>query len=176
MQINRFKIDNIVGENVSIEDNSLVYNGVKIGANSRVLFFANLYGCDIGSNCMIGSYVEIQAGAKLGNGVKVGSHTFICDGVTIGNKVFLGHGVMFINDNHPVGTKQTGELEKMDDWQNRFVRTIIEDDVKIGSNVTILGGLTIGKGALIGAGAVVTKNVPAGETWVGNPARKIEKK
>lgn len=175
MIIDRNKIPNIIGDNVDIENNSLVYNGVRIGNNSRVLFFANLYGCEIGENCMIGTYVEIQAGAKIGNGVKVGSHSFICDGVKIGDRVFVGHGVMFINDKRPVGTKPNGELEVVVDWKERFVETIIEDDVKIGSNATIMGGITIGKGALIGAGSVVTKNVPAGETWVGVPAKKLEK-
>jgi UDP-3-O-[3-hydroxymyristoyl] glucosamine N-acyltransferase len=85
MKVNRNKAPNIIGNNVDIEENSLVYNGVKIGDNTRVLFFANLYGCEVGQNCMIGSYVEVQSGAKIGNGVKVGSHSFICDGVRVGD-------------------------------------------------------------------------------------------
>ena len=133
-------------------------NNVKIPQPGLV----NLYGCSIGDNTMIGAFVEIQKGAKVGRNCKIESHSFICDGVDIGDNVFVGHGVMFINDRHPKCSRN---------WT--LEHTLIKNNVSIGSGATIMCGITIGEGALIGAGSVVTKNVPPGETWVGNPARKI---
>jgi acetyltransferase-like isoleucine patch superfamily enzyme len=96
--------------------------------------------------------------------------------VEIGDNCFIGHGVMFINDNYPRAVNNEGEAESEEDWAGRFVKTVIEDNVAVGSNVTILGNITIGEGALIGAGSVITKNVPAREVWAGNPAKKIRDK
>lgn len=121
----------------------------------------NLYGCEIGDGSMVGPFVEIQDEVKIGKNCRIQSHSFICSKVTIGNGVFVGHGVMFNNDRHPVHRDSQ-------DWEE----TIVEDDVVIGSNATILP-CRIGKGALIGAGAVVTKDVPSGKVVAGNPAKVI---
>lgn len=148
---------------------------VKLGKNVKLAKFINLYGCSIGDNTKIGAFVEIQKNAVLGKNCKISSHSFICDGVRIGNNCFIGHSVVFINDNYPRAVNEKGVLEEEKDWAGRFVKTVIGHDVAIGSNVTILGGVTIGDGSLIGAGSVVTKNIPPGEIWVGNPARFFKK-
>ena len=153
-----------------------VADDVKLGKNVRLSKFINLYGCTIGDNTKIGAFVEIQKNARVGKNCKVSSHTFICDGVEIGDNCFIGHSVVFINDNHPKASRDDGEMENESDWMPRFVRTKVGNHVSIGSNVTVLGGVSIGDGALIGAGSVVTKNVPPGEVWVGNPARLLRKK
>lgn len=138
----------------------------KIGKNTKVWSFVNLYGCEIGDNCMIGAFVEIQKGVKIGNNVRVQSHAFICEGVTIEDNVFIGHGVMFTNVKHP----------SMRTYPNKpILKTLVKEGAIIGSNATILP-VTIGKNAVIGAGAVVTKNVPANTIVAGNPARAIKKK
>ena len=131
--------------------------------------FTNLYGCQIGAETRIGTFVEVQAGATIGARCKIQSHTFICDGVDIGDRVFVGHGVLFVNDKVPRATTPEGELQGTDDWN--LLRTTIEDDVSLGTGCIILGGVTVGRGALVGAGAVVTTDVAAGETVVGVPAR-----
>jgi UDP-2-acetamido-3-amino-2,3-dideoxy-glucuronate N-acetyltransferase len=115
--------------------------------------------------------VEVQRGAEIGSGCKIQSHTFICDGVRIGDGVFVGHGVTFINDMYPAATAADGALQTEADWE--LVETIVEDGASIGSGATILGGVRIGAGARVGAGAVVTRDVPASSTVVGNPARVI---
>jgi len=130
--------------------------------------FVNLYGCQIGDFTKIGTFVEIQKGVNIGKYCKISSHTFICEGVTIHNNVFVGHNVTFINDRYPGATNPNGGLQTEEDWV--VVPTIVEDNVSIGSSVTILCGITIGAGAVIGAGSVVTKDVPQGEIWAGNPA------
>jgi acetyltransferase-like isoleucine patch superfamily enzyme len=135
--------------------------------------FTNLYGCQIGDETQIGTYVEIQRGASVGARCKIQSHTFICDGVEIGDEVFVGHGVMFINDLHPRAATDSGALQSSEDWE--LVRTVVEDRASIGSGAVILGGVTIGAGALVGAGAVVTRDVPAGAVVVGNPARSRQR-
>ncbi len=134
----------------------------KIGKGTIIRPFVNLYGCTIGRNCMIGTFVEIQKGAIIGNRVRVQSHSFICEGVTIEDDVFIGHGVMFINDKYP---------KVASDWKLLPVR--VKKGASIGSNATILGGVTIGEKAMIGAGSVVTRDVPAGTTVAGNPARRL---
>jgi len=149
---------------VSISQNAIVVD-CKIGDGTSVWHFANLYGCQIGSNCTVGSYVEITRGVVIGNNVTISSHSFICELVTIEDNVFVGHGVMTINDIKPPSYKKTGSKA---DWQ----RTLIGRGVVIGSNATLFP-VSIGEYAVVGAGAVVTKNVPPGATVVGNPARII---
>jgi UDP-2-acetamido-3-amino-2,3-dideoxy-glucuronate N-acetyltransferase len=140
----------------------------------RVVIFhpdlVNLYGCRIGDDTKIGSFVEIQKNATVGGRCKVSSHTFICEGVTIEDEVFIGHGVMFINDPHPRATSD-GHLQSEADWA--VVRTRVQRGASIGSGATILCGVTIGEKAMVGAGAVVTRDVAAGETVVGVPARVV---
>lgn len=131
-----------------------------IGKRTKIWQFVNLYGCRIGQDCMIGTFVEIQKGSRIGNRVRVQSHTFICEGITIEEDVFVGHHVVFINDKYPRVDK------KMD-----FLKTVVKQGASIGSNATILGGITIGKHAIVGAGAVVTKDVPDFAVVAGNPAK-----
>jgi len=144
---------------------------VKLGKNVKLSKFINLYGCAIDDNTKIGAFVEVQKGAEIGKNCKISSHTFICEGVTIGDDCFIGHSVVFINDNYPRSINANKSMETEKDWKRRFVKTDIGRGVSIGSNSTILGNVAIGKGAVIGAGSVVTKNVPPCEIWVGNPAR-----
>jgi acetyltransferase-like isoleucine patch superfamily enzyme len=148
---------------------------VKLGINVRLSKFINLYGCTIGDNTKIGSFVEIQKNAIVGKNCKISSHSFICEGVTIGDNCFIGHNVTFINDNYPRAANLDGELETEKDWLGRFVKTIIDNEVSIGSSATILGGVTIGSRSIIGAGSVVTKNIPPDQIWAGNPAKFIRR-
>ena len=133
----------------------------------------NLYGCTIGDETMIGTFVEVQAGATVGKRCRIQSHSFICEGVTIGDGVFVGHGVMFTNDRHPRAIRSDGELVGRNDWT--LETTIVESGASIGSGAVILPGVIIGANALIGAGAVVTRNVQANSVVVGNPARVVQK-
>jgi acetyltransferase-like isoleucine patch superfamily enzyme len=142
---------------------------VKLGRDVRIYGFVNLYGCEIGDETKIGTFVEIQKGAKIGGRCKIGSHTFICEGVTIESGVFVGHGVTFINDRYPRATNSTGQLQTEADWHCQV--TLVKQGATIGSGVTLLGGITIGENAIVGAGSVVTKDVPANATVAGNPAR-----
>ena len=142
---------------------------VEFGRGVVVQAFTNLYGCSIGDDTRIGTFVEVQRGASIGRRCKIQSHTFICDGVEIGDEVFVGHGVMFINDLNPRAATETGELKIGADWE--LVRTYVEDRAAIGTGAVILGGVRIGAGALVGAGAVVTRDVPPGAVVVGSPAR-----
>ena len=144
---------------------------VKLGRDVVIYNFVNLYGCEIGDATKIGSFVEIQKGARVGRNCKVSSHSFICEGVTIEDGVFIGHGVIFINDKYPRATAAGGALQTDADWE--VVPTIVKRGASIGSGATILCGLTIGEGALVGAGAVVINDVPAGVTVAGNPARLL---
>ena len=144
---------------------------VKLGHGVKVYAFVNLYGCEVGDESRIGTFVEIQKGARIGKRVKVSSHTFICEGVTIEDEVFIGHGVMFINDRYPRATTESGESQNEADWV--CVPTLVKRRASIGSNATILCGVTIGEGALVGAGSVVTHDVPAGAVVAGNPAHVI---
>lgn len=131
----------------------------------------NLYGCRVGKGSRIGAFVEIQKGAVVGRNVKVSSHTFICEGVEIEDGVFVGHGVMFINDIYPSAVTAAGALQTEADWT--LVRTRVRARAAIGSNATIMGGVTVGEAALVGAGAVVTHDVPAHAIVAGVPARVI---
>jgi acetyltransferase-like isoleucine patch superfamily enzyme len=151
-----------------------IADDVRLGKNVYLSKFINLYGCNIGDNTKIGAFVEIQKDVTIGNHCKISSHSFICSGVVISDGCFIGHGVMFINDNHPKAVAPNGALEVDEDWKDRFVPTYIGRQAVIGSGAIILGGITIGDGAMIGAGSVVTRNVPAHETWYGNPARRHE--
>ena len=147
---------------------------VKLGQDVKIYAFVNLYGCEIGDESKVGTFVEIQKGAKIGKRVKVSSHTFICEGVTIEDEVFIGHGVMFINDKYPRSTTEDGSIQTEADWVCDL--TTIKKRASIGSNATILCGVTIGEGAMVGAGSVVTHDVPAGAVVAGNPARPIHVK
>jgi acetyltransferase-like isoleucine patch superfamily enzyme len=131
----------------------------------------NLYGCTIGDETKIGTFVEIQKNASIGARCKISSHTFVCEGVLIDDGVFVGHGVMFINDRYPRAANPDGTLQTESDW--RVVQTRVRRGASIGSNATILCGVTIGEGAVVGAGAVVTKDVPPYKTVAGVPARVI---
>ncbi len=142
---------------------------VRFGTGVVVRAFANLYGCRIGDDTRIGTFVEIQRGAVVGARCKIQSHTFICDGVTIGDEVFVGHGVMFVNDKRPVAATDAGELKTAEHWE--LLRIVVESRASIGSGAVILGGVRIGEGALVGAGAVVTRDVAPGEVVAGVPAR-----
>ncbi len=146
---------------------------VKLGKDVKIYAFVNLYGCEIGDETKVGTFVEIQKGAKIGKRVKVSSHTFICEGVTIEDEVFIGHGVMFINDKYPRSATASGQLQTEADWE--CVPTLIQRGASIGSNSTILCGVTIGANAIVGAGSVVTKDVPAGTIVAGVPARVLRK-
>ncbi len=146
---------------------------VKLGKNVSIHCFVNLYGCSIGDDSRVGSFVEVQKNANVGARCKISSHTFICEGVTIEDDVFVGHGVMFINDLDPRATAD-GKPQGEADWT--VVPTRVCKGASIGSNATIVGGVTIGEGSLIGAGAVVTKDVPAGVVVVGNPARVLRRR
>jgi len=141
------------------------------GKNTKVWNFVNLYGCKIGNDCTIGSFVEIQNGVNVGNRVKIESHSFICEGVKVEDEVFIGHHAVFINDNYPLSVNRDGSLRKKEDW--KILRTIIKRGASIGSNSTILGGIIIGENSVVGAGSVVTKNVSRNVVVAGNPARMI---
>lgn len=142
---------------------------VKLGRNVRLHDFVNLYGCEIGDDVKIGTFVEIQKGVKVGNRCKISSHSFICEGVILEEGVFIGHNVTFTNDRFPRATNSGGQLQTEADWE--CVGTLVKRGASIGSGATLLCGVTIGENAMIGAGSVVTKDVPAGATVAGNPAR-----
>ncbi len=150
----------------------LIASDVKLGRGVRIYGFVNLYGCEIGDETRIGSFVEIQKGAKVGARCKISSHTFICEGVEIEAEVFVGHGVTFINDHRPRATNANGELQGDADWSCQ--KTVVKRGASIGSGSTLLGGITIGENALVGAGSVVTRDVPANTTVAGNPARELQ--
>lgn len=142
---------------------------VVLGENVRIFHYVNLYGCTIGDGSKIGTFVEIQKGVTIGRNVKVSSHTFICEGVTIEDGVFVGHHVCFINDLYPRAVNPDGSMQSEKDWA--VVPTVVKCGASIGSNTTVLGGVTIGENAIVGAGSVVTKDVPPNTIVAGNPAR-----
>ena len=145
---------------------------VKLGKGVRIYDFTNLYGCEIGDDVKIGTFVEIQKGAKIGHRCKVSSHTFICEGVTIEDEVFIGHNVTFINDRYPRATNGGGALQTEADWSCES--TVVKRGASIGSGAVLLCGVTVGENAIVGAGSVVTRDVPAGAVVAGNPARILK--
>ena len=151
----------------------MIAKDVVLGENVRIFQpdLVNLYGCRIGDGTKVGAFVEVQRGAAIGANCKISSHTFICDGVTIEDGVFVGHGVMFINDVHPRAVNPDGALQSEADWA--VVPTRIRSQASLGSNCTIMGGVTVGVGAMVGAGAVVTHDVPDYAIVAGVPARVI---
>ncbi len=150
-----------------------IADDVKLGRDVLIYNFVNLYGCEIGDETRIGTFVEIQRGARLGRRVKVSSQTFICEGVEIEDHVFVGHGVTFTNDRYPRAVTPGGELQTNDDWT--VVPTVVRRGASIGSGSTILCGIEIGENSIVGAGSVVTHDVPPGAIVAGNPARVLRK-
>jgi UDP-2-acetamido-3-amino-2,3-dideoxy-glucuronate N-acetyltransferase len=154
---------------VADPDFKRISQDVRLGKDVKIFAFVNLYGCEIGDESKIGTFVEIQKGARIGKRVKISSHTFICEGVVIEDEAFIGHGVMFINDRYPRSTTSEGMTQTEADWT--LENTLVNRRASIGSNATILCGVTIGENAIVGAGSVVTRDVPANAVVAGNPAR-----
>jgi len=144
---------------------------VKLGKNVKLYAFVNLYGCEIGDETSIGTFVEIQKGAKVGARCKIQSHTFVCEGVTIEDEVFIGHGVNFINDSYPRAVSADGRPQGDRDWN--VIPTLVKRGASIGTGAVLLAGVTVGESAIVGAGSVVTKDVPPGAVVAGNPARVL---
>jgi UDP-2-acetamido-3-amino-2,3-dideoxy-glucuronate N-acetyltransferase len=159
-------------EKVTINNEKQSLNNISIGKDVRIFNFVNAYGCSIDDNSKVGAFVEIQKGATIGKNCKISSHTFICEGVHIEDNVFIGHGVMFTNDLFPRATNANGSQQTDADW--KVIETHVRKGASIGSNATILCGITIGENALVGAGAVVTKNVPPNTVVAGSPAKVIK--
>jgi acetyltransferase-like isoleucine patch superfamily enzyme len=144
---------------------------VRLGKDTKLSQFINLYGCEIGDHTKIGAFVEVQKNAKIGKNCKISSHSFVCEGVSIQDNVFVGHGVTFINDSYPRATTPTGNLQTEKDW--RVEPTLVKKGASIGSGATILCNLVIGENAIVGAGSVVTRDVPDNAIVAGNPARLL---
>ena len=142
---------------------------VKLGEDVVIHGLVNLYGCSIGRGSKVGAFVEIQKNASVGEQCKISSHSFLCEGVRIADRVFVGHGVMFTNDRYPRAANPDGSMQTDDDWEP--IPTTVMEGASIGSNATILCGVTIGEFAVVGAGSVVTRDIPARQIWAGNPAR-----
>ena len=154
-------------------DNKKIATDVILGKGVILNAFINLYGCRIGDHTKIGTFVEIQKGATIGKNCKISSHSFICEGVIIEDEVFIGHGVIFINDKYPRAANASGALQTGDDWE--VIPTRVKAGASIGSNATVLCGLTIGTGSIIGAGSVVINDVQDKVIAAGNPARVIRR-
>ena len=150
-----------------------INDSTKLGQNVKIFHpsLVNLYGCTVGDDTKIGTFVEIQKGATIGARCKISSHTFICEGVVIEDEVFVGHGVMFTNDRYPRAANVDGSLQTEADWTVEITR--VRRAASIGTGAVIVSGVTIGEAALIGAGAVVTKDVPDHAIVAGVPARVI---
>lgn len=161
-------------EAVTLNNEKQSLNNVLLGKDVRIFNFVNAYGCSIDDNSKVGAFVEIQKGASIGKNCKISSHTFICEGVHIADNCFIGHGVMFTNDLFPRATNPDGSQQTEADW--KLVETFVKKGASIGSNATILCGITIGENALVGAGAVVTKDVPENAVVAGNPAKILKAK
>jgi UDP-2-acetamido-3-amino-2,3-dideoxy-glucuronate N-acetyltransferase len=156
-------------QTVTINNDKQSLNNVTLGENVRIFNFVNAYGCSIDDGSKVGAFVEIQKGVFIGKNCKISSHSFLCEGVHIEDNVFVGHGVMFTNDLFPRATNADGSQQTEADW--KVIETHVKKGASIGSNATILAGITIGENALIGAGSVVTKDVPANTIVAGSPAR-----
>jgi UDP-2-acetamido-3-amino-2,3-dideoxy-glucuronate N-acetyltransferase len=154
-------------------DTKIIAPTVKLGQNVSLGHFINLYGCSIGDETKVGPFVEIQKNAFIGKRCKIQSHSFICEGVTIEDECFIGHGVMFTNDKYPRSTADSGSLQTEADWA--VIPTLVRKRASIGSNATILCGITIGEEAIVGAGSVVTSDVPPRSIVAGNPAKVIRR-
>ena len=154
-------------------DTKKIAPDVILGKNVVLSDFINLYGCRIGSGTRIGPFVEVQKNAVIGKCCKIQSHTFICEGVTIEDEVFIAHGVMFTNDKFPRATNESGGLQTEEDWE--VIPTLVKKGASIGSNATLLCGITIGSGSIVGAGSVVIEDVPDKTIVAGNPAKIIRK-
>ena len=150
-----------------------IADSVKLGENVKIFHpeLVNLYGCTVGDDTRVGTFVEIQKGAVIGARCKISSHSFVCEGVTIEDEVFIGHGVMFTNDRFPRAANSDGSPQTEADWS--VVTTLVRRSASIGSGATVICGVTIGRGAMVGAGAVVTKDVPDYAVVAGVPARVI---
>lgn len=159
-------------ELLTIQSNTQNLRNVRVGKNVQIFSFVNAYECTIGDGSKVGTFTEIQKEVVIGKNCKISSHSFICTGVELEDNVFIGHGVMFTNDLYPRATREDGQLQTEADWQ--LIKTKIKKGASIGSNATILCGITIGENAIVGAGAVVTKDVAANTTVAGNPARIIK--
>jgi len=153
-----------------LQANFIRLSNVTLGRDVKIYCFVNAYGCEIGDDTRVGAFVEIQKGSKIGARCKISSHAFICEGVTIEDNVFVGHGVMFTNDKFPRATNADGSPQSDADWT--VMNTLVKQGASIGTNATILPGVTIGRAAMVGAGAVVTSDVPDGATVAGVPARE----
>jgi acetyltransferase-like isoleucine patch superfamily enzyme len=147
-------------------------NNVTLGKNVKIFDFVNLYGCTIGDDTKVGTFVEIQKNATIGKNCKISSHTFICEGVHIEDNVFVGHNVTFINDKIPKSVNENGSMQSEKDW--KVIETFIKKGSSIGSSATIMCGVTVGENAIVGAGAVVTKDVPPNSIVAGVPAKIIK--
>lgn len=147
----------------------LIAPNVKLGSRVKIYSFTNLYGCELGDDVKVGTFVEIQKGARIGSRCKISSHTFICEGVVLEDEVFVGHGVTFTNDLYPRATTEDGKLQTEADW--KCLSTLVKRGASIGSGATLLCGITIGEHAVVGAGSVVTKDVPPYAVVAGNPAK-----
>jgi len=150
-----------------------IASDVKLGRNVQIYNFVNLYGCEIGDGTKIGTFVEIQKGARVGRNCKISSHSFICEGVTIEDNVFVGHHVVFINDSYPRATTKHRHMQSEADWE--VIPTRVQQGASVGSGAVILCGVIIGEEALVGAGSVVTRDVPSRTVVVGNPARVLRR-
>ncbi len=158
--------------NVSPQLCQLIAPDVKLGKGVRIYAFTNLYGCEIGDEVKVGTFVEIQKGVKVGPRCKISSHTFICEGVTLEEEVFIGHNVTFINDRYPRATNGEARLQTEADW--KCIGTLVKRGASIGSGATLLCGITVGEYAIVGAGSVVTRDVPPRAVVAGNPARVMK--
>jgi acetyltransferase-like isoleucine patch superfamily enzyme len=159
-------------QTVTINSEKQSLNNVTLGEGVRIFNFVNAYGCSIDEGSKVGAFVEIQKGSTIGKNCKISSHTFICEGVHIEDNCFIGHGVMFTNDLFPRATNADGSQQTDADW--KVIETHVKKGASIGSNATILCGITIGENSLVGAGSVVTKNVPPNTIVAGNPAKVIK--
>jgi len=149
-----------------------IIDNVKLGKNVKIYNFVNIYGCEIGDNTKIGSYVEIRENVKIGKNCKIQAFAFLPQGVIIEDEVFIGPHACFINDKIPRATVNGRLKEEGSDWKPE--KTIVRKGASIGANATVLCGLTIGENSIVGAGSVVTKDVPANVIVAGNPARIIK--